>query len=212
MESTISTGKAAKLLGVSVKTLQRWEREGRLIPTARTDSNRRLYTESQIREFIGLRQPVSEPKRMVAYCRVSSAAQKPDLANQRKVLEEFVIAKGLANVEFIEEVGGGLNFKRKRFLEVTEAMGRREIKTLILAHRDRLTRFGFEWFEHFAKINGCELLVLNQERLSPEQEMVQDLMTIVHCFSSRLYGLRNYRKKLDEALKDAARPDAEPCN
>ena len=212
MESTISTGKAAKLLGVSVKTLQRWEREGRLIPIARTDSNRRLYTESQIREFIGLRQPVSEPKRMVAYCRVSRAAQKPDLANQRKVLEEFVIAKGLANVEFIEEVGGGLNFKRKRFLEVTEAMGRREIKTLILAHRDRLTRFGFEWFEHFAKINGCELLVLNQERLSPEQEMVQDLMTIVHCFSSRLYGLRNYRKKLDEALKDAARPDAEPCN
>jgi predicted site-specific integrase-resolvase len=59
--------------------------------------------------------------------------------------------------------------------------------------------------EHFAKTNGCELLVLNQERLSPEQEMVQDLMTIVHCFSSRLYGLRNYRKKLDEALKlDAA--------
>jgi predicted site-specific integrase-resolvase len=45
------------------------------------------------------------------------------------------------------------------------------------------------------------LLVLNQERLSPEQEMVQDLMTIVHCFSSRLYGLRNYKKKLKEALE-----------
>jgi len=51
----MSTGKAAKLIGVSVKTLQRWEREGRLIPVARTDSNRRLYTETQIREFIGLR-------------------------------------------------------------------------------------------------------------------------------------------------------------
>lgn len=204
MESTISTGKAAKLLGVAVKTLQRWEREGRLIPVARTDSNRRLYTEAQIREFIGLRNAVSEPTRLIAYCRVSSAAQKPDLANQRKVLEEFVVAKGLANVEFIEEVGGGLNFKRKRFLALMDEIGRREIKTLILAHRDRLTRFGFEWFEHFAEANGCEVLVLNQERLSPEQEMVQDLMTIVHCFSSRLYGLRNYRKKLDEALqKDA---------
>lgn len=205
MESTISTGKAAKLLGVSVKTIQRWEREGRLIPVARTDSNRRLYTEAQIREFIGIRNAVSEPTRVVAYCRVSSAAQKPDLANQRKVLEEFVVARGLANVEFIEEVGGGLNFKRKRFLEIMEAIGRREVKTLILAHRDRLTRFGFEWFEHFAKTNGCELLVLNQERLSPEQEMVQDLMTIVHCFSSRLYGLRNYRKKLNEALKRDAK-------
>jgi predicted site-specific integrase-resolvase len=152
-----------------------------------------------------MRNRVSEPTRLIAYCRVSSAAQKPDLANQRKVLEEFVVAKGLANVEFIEEVGSGLNFKRKHFLDIMDAIGRREVKTLILAHRDRLTRFGFEWFEHFAKSNECELLVLNQERLSPEQEMVQDLMTIVHCFSSRLYGLRNYRKKLNEALKlDAA--------
>ena len=191
-------------MGVTVKTLQRWEREGRLIPIARTDSNRRLFTELQLREFIGLRNAVAAPTRLVAYCRVSSAAQKPDLANQRKVLEEFVIARGLANVEFVEEIGGGLNFKRKRFLALMDEIGRREVKTLILAHRDRLTRFGFEWFEHFARMNGCELLVLNQERLSPEQEMVQDLMTIVHCFSSRLYGLRNYRKKLGEALKKDA--------
>jgi predicted site-specific integrase-resolvase len=202
MESTMSTGKAAKLLGVSVKTLQRWEREGRLIPVARTDSNRRLYSEAQIREFQGLRlSGGAGPTRLVAYCRVSSAAQKPDLANQRKVLEEFVVANGLANVEFVEEIGGGLNFKRKRFLTLMDEIGRHEIKTLILAHRDRLTRFGFEWFEHYAKSNGCEVLVLNQERLSPKQEMVQDLMTIVHCFSSRLYGLSNYRKKLDEALR-----------
>jgi predicted site-specific integrase-resolvase len=201
MESTISTGKAAKLLGISVKTLQRWAREGRLIPVARTDSNRRLYTETQIRELIGLRQATQAPSKLVAYCRVSSAAQKPDVANQRRVLEEFVVAKGLAGVEFIEEVGAGLNFKRKRFLALMDEIGRREIKTLIWAHRDRLTRFGFEWFEHDAKTNGCEGLVLNQERLSPEQERVQDLMSIVHGFSCRLYGLRNDRKKLDEALK-----------
>ncbi len=199
--------RAAKLLGGPVKTLQRWEREGRLIPVARTGSNRRLYTKTQLREFIGLRQAVSEPTRIVAYCRVSSAAQKPDLANQRKVLEEFVAAKGLANVEFIEEVGGGLNVKRKKFLKLMDEIGRREMKTLILAHRDRLTRFGFEWFEHYAKSHGCEVLVLNQERLSPEQEVVQDLMTIVRCFSSRLYGLRNYRKDLKEALKQDADHD-----
>ena len=155
----------------------------------------RLYTEAQIRAFIGVRAGAAEPTRIVVYCRVCSAAQKPDLVNQRRVLEDFVVARGLANAEFVEEVGGGLNFKRKRFLELMDAIGRREIKTLVLAHRDRLTRFGFEWFEHFAAANDCELLVLNQERVSPEQEMVQDLMTIVHCFSSRLYGLRNYRKK-----------------
>jgi putative resolvase len=90
MENTIGTGKAAKILGVTVKTLQRWEREKRLIPIARTTTNRRLYTLSQIRSFIGLQQTQGkEPSRIVAYCRVSSAAQKPDLINQRRVLEEF---------------------------------------------------------------------------------------------------------------------------
>ena len=206
MENTIGASKAAKLLGVTVKTLQRWEREKRLIPIARTNTNRRLYTISQIHTFIGLKQSGGrEPARIVAYCRVSSTAQKPDLINQRRVLEEFIIAKGLVNVEFIEEIGGGLNFKRKKFLMLMDEIGRREIKILILAHRDRLTRFGYEWFEHFGKVHGCDVLVLNQERLSPEQEMVQDLMTIVHCFSSRLYGLRNYRKQLNEALKQEAK-------
>jgi putative resolvase len=203
----MSTGRAARLLGVTVKTLQRWEREGRLTPLARTDSNRRLYTESQLRAFVGLRHASTEaPARIVAYCRVSSAAQRRDLVNQRRVLEEFAVARGLANVEFIEEVGGGLNFKRKRFVALMDDVANRQIKTLVLAHRDRLTRFGFEWFEHFARTHGCEVLVLNQERLSPEEEMVQDLMTIVHCFSSRLYGLRNYRKSLKAALREA-----EPC-
>src|SRR3984885_11343451 len=211
MENTLNGGKAAKLLGITVKTLQRWEREGRLIPVGRTDSHRRLYTLSQIQSFIGMRQTGNhEPTRLLAYCRVSSNAQKPDLINQRRVLEEFIVSRGLANVEFVEEIGGGLNFKRKKFLTLMEEIGRREIKILILAHRDRLTRFGFEWFEHYAKTHGCEVLVLNQERLSPEQEMVQDLMTIVHCFSSRLYGLRNYRKKLDEALKQDAKDTS--CN
>lgn len=86
-------------------------------------------------------------------------------------------------------------------------IGRREIKALILAHRDCLTRFGFEWFEHDVGGNGCEVLVLNQQRLSPEQKMVQ-AMTIVHCFLSRLYGLRNYRKKLSKVLKKDAADDS----
>ena len=198
----MSTGKAARLLGVTVKTVQRWEREGRLVPAGRTESNRRKYTESQLRAYLGQVQALKVPSRIVAYCRVSSSAQRPDLANQRAILEQFTVARGLANVEFIEEVGGGLNFSRKRFCALMDAIGRDEIAILVLAHRDRLTRFGFEWFEHYAATHGCQLLVLNQEHLSPEQEMVQDLMTIVHCFSSRLYGLRNYRKQLNKALED----------
>lgn len=200
MENTLDARKAAAILGVTVKTLQRWEREGKLIPVGRTGTNRRRYTEAQLLAHIG-RCAAPVATRTIAYCRVSSSAQRPDLANQRAVLEQFTAARGLANVEFIEEVGGGLNFQRKRFVSLMDAVGRGEVAALVLAHRDRLTRFGFEWFAHYALSHGCELMVLNQERLSPEQEMVQDLMTIVHGFSSRLYGLRNYRRKLNEALE-----------
>ncbi len=64
-------------------------------------------------------------------------------------------------MEFIEEIGGGLNFERKKFSVLMDCIGHSEVETLIVAHKDRLTRFGFEWFEHYAKVDGCELLVLN---------------------------------------------------
>lgn len=207
MKDTMTSREVADFLGVSIKSVQRWEREGRLIPTGRTPTNRRYYKRSEILRFQG-RVPVQEARRVIAYCRVSSAAQKPELVNQRRVLEEFCVSRGLAGVEFIDEIGGGLNFERKKFLAVMDSVGMGRVATLVIAHRDRLTRFGFEWFERFCRQNDCEVLVLNQERLSPEQEMVQDLMTIVHSFSSRLYGLRNYRKKLDEALKSETQGEA----
>jgi len=193
-----SVGKAAQYLGRSRSTLQRWDREGLLV-SERLPSGRRVYAQDVLDKHLG-RERLPKTRTAVAYCRVSSQAQKPDLVNQRKVLEEFCVAKALAGVEFVEEVGGGMNLRRKRFTELMDRVGKGEIGTLIVAHKDRLCRFGFEWFEHYCSVHGCALLVLNQERLSPEQEMVQDLMTVVHCFSSRLYGLRNYKKSLKEAL------------
>ena len=87
--------------------------------------------------------------------------------------------------------------RRKRFLALMDAG---EIGTLILAHKDRWTRFGYEWFERFCEQHGCEILVLTQERWSPEHEWVQDLLIVTHVVSARLDGLRNYRKSLKEAI------------
>ena len=201
MENTYNIAQAAKYLGFKVKTLQKWDREGRLIPAYRTKTNRRVYTQSQLDEFIGL-QTQDTRTRIIAYCRVSSTAQKPDLANQLEILKEYCLKSGLSDVEFISEIGGGLNFERKKFLEIMDAVERYEVKILIIAHKDRLARFGFEYFRHFLAKHNCELVILNDEKMSPEQEMVEDLMTIIHCFSSRLYGLSNYRKSLKEALKN----------
>lgn len=200
MSTNYGTGKAASYLGVSVKTLQRWDREGTL-RAERLPTGRRIYAKAKLDAYLG-RRPGQPPRRAVAYCRVSSAAQKPDMKNQRKVLEDFSAARGLAGVEFVEEIGGGLNLTRPKFAALMDAVEARHVAHLVIAHKDRLVRFGFSWFERFCAEHGCELLVLNNEQLSPEQEMVQDLLAIVHCFSARLYGLRNYRKKLNEALAE----------
>lgn len=109
MDAMLNIGAAARRLGVTVKTMQRWDRENRLVPIARSSGGRRLYAESQLTRQFG-RAAAELPRRVVAYCRVSNSAQKPDLRNQRRVLEEFAVARGLANVEFVEEIGGGLNF------------------------------------------------------------------------------------------------------
>jgi predicted site-specific integrase-resolvase len=142
----------------------------------------------------------------IVYARVSSQAQKPDLKNQKLRLEEFCTAKGLAIDEWIEEIGGGSNFKRPKFVKLLDRIMIGEVKTLVIAHKDRLVRFGFDFLKHLCSTHQCELIVMNTESLSPEREVVEDLMAITHCFSARLYGLRNYKKALKEALKDDQNP------
>lgn len=205
--NTYKAAEFAKLAGLSVKTLQRWDREDKLKPVARTPGNRRLYSQEQLNKLLN-RVPKRE-RVVVAYLRVSSQAQKPDLANQKTALEQFCIAKGIATDEWLSEIGGGLNFKRPKFTELIDRIIRGEISMLVIAHKDRLARFGYELLVHLCRTHDCQLVVLNTESLSPEQEMVQDLMTILHCFSSRLYGLRNYRKAISKALKkdDQSSPD-----
>ena len=199
--NTYSVTQFARRIGVSVKTLQRWDREGRLTPS-RSPTNRRVYTDEHLYQVLPRRR-VAE-RATVVYMRVSSQAHKSDLLNQRTVLEQFCAARGLVVTEWMSEVGGGLNFKRSQFLALVDRIVTNQVAMVVIAHKDRLMRFGFDLVAHLCLRHGCELVVMNTETLSPEQEMVQDLMTITHCFSARLSGLRNYRKALDRALKDTA--------
>jgi predicted site-specific integrase-resolvase len=198
--TTYSTGKAARLLGVTIRTLQRWDLEGKL-KARRTPTGRRFYTDEDVRRYRGSLAAPTE-RILIVYTRVSSQAQKPDLKNQKLRLEEFCSAKGLSVDEWIEEIGGGLNFKRPKFVKLFDRIIAGEIKTLVIAHKDRLARFGFDFLKHLCVVHDCELIVMNTESLSPEREMVEDLMAITHCFSARLSGLRHYKKALKEALKN----------
>lgn len=186
----------ARLIARTTNTLQRWDREG-VLKAHRTPTNRRFYTHDQLNQVLGIK----ETKRIaVSYCRVSSANQKKDLQTQQKAVADFCLNAGIAIDEAIIEIGGGLNLKRKQFIKIMTLVETRSIHTLVIAHKDRLARFGMDWFEYYLEQHDCKLIVINNEFLSPESEMVQDLMAIIHEFSTRLNGLKSCKKLIKEAI------------
>ena len=131
-----------ELLGVSVKTLQRWVREG--------------------------------------------------------ILRQFCNARGMIVDQCIEDYGSGLNYNRKKWNGLLDEVMEQKVKTIVITHKDRFIRFGYDWFERFCVKFQTTILVVNNDELSPQEELVQDIISILHVFSSRLYGLRKYKKQIEK--------------
>ena len=167
----------AELLGVSVKTLQRWDREG-ILKAYRSPTDRRYYTYDQYLQFKGLKS-VNDTRKSVIYARVSTKNQKDDLKNQISFLRQFANARGIIVDACIEDYGSGLNYNRKYWNELLDEVMEGKVKTIIIANKDRFIRFGFEWFEKFCRKFNTEILVVNNEGLSPHEELVQDIVSSI---------------------------------
>ena len=139
-------------------------------------------------------------RKVIIYTRVSTNNQKDNLLNQVNFLQNFINANGIIVDEIIQDIGSGLNYKRKKWNELLDEVMENKIDMIIVSNKDRFIRFGFEWFESFADRHGCKIIIMNQESLSPTEEVTQDLLAIIHCFSSRLYGLRKYKDKVKELV------------
>lgn len=186
----------AELLGVSVKTLQRWDRDG-VLKAHRTPTDRRYYTYDQYLQFKGI-EGTSEAKETVIYARVSTRNQKDDLKNQVEFLKTFCNARGMIVDRCIEDFGSGLNYNRKLWNQLLDDVMGQKVKTIVISSKDRFIRFGFDWYERFCEKFGTEILIVNNEALSPNEELVQDIVSILHVFSCRLYGLRKYKRQIKE--------------
>jgi len=187
----VTPKEAAKILGVHVSSLRRWENEGKL-KAIRTPGGQRRFILGEIEKVAGMPRTI----RTVCYGRVSTHSQQDDLQRQLEHLRQRYPVS-----EIVSETGSGLNFKRKKFLAILERIIDGDIQRLVVAHPDRLVRFGFELVKWLCTKFECELVVLNDRKLSPEQELVQDMLSIIHCFSSRLYGLRKYKSTIKEELQ-----------
>ena len=204
MPRFFKVGEAAKYVGRSVRRMQELDRTGELI-AHRTETGRRYYTQEQLDAWLGLT-PSSPQKKTVAYARVSNYQQKDDLQNQMDFIVQYANGAGLILDERISDIGSGMNYDRPKWNKLLKDVEAGLIGQIIVTYKDRFTRFGFDWYDRFCHDHGCEITVLNNPVTSPDEEMTEDLISIIHVFSCRLYGLRRYKTKME---KDPALPKAE---
>lgn len=193
---------ASKLLGVHQRTLYQWEEKG-LIKTIRTPGGKRLYG---VEEFIKQKECENDVdciknldelnelqgKLNLSYVRVSSKAQKDDLERQKKL----IISK-YPNHKMIMDIGSGINFDRPGIKKIIELAIGGKINELVIAYKDRLTRFGYELIEDFITdySKGKIIIMHKKDDLEPEEELVKDVLQLMNVFVAKMNGLRKYKNK-----------------
>ena len=185
-------------IGVSEQTLRNWDNSGKLV-AKRTKGNHRFYTEDDYNKYMGISS--QNQRKSYIYARVSTRNQKDDLENQINFLKQYTNAKGIIVDDCLTDIGSGMNYKRKEWNELLDLVMQNKVDNIYISYKDRFVRFGFEWFEQLCKKHQTNLIVVNDESTSPEQEVVEDLIAIIHVFSCRVYGLRKYKKKVGDEFK-----------
>lgn len=190
----LSIGETAKLLGVSVSTLRRWECEGKLLPAYRTVGGHRRYLWQDIQQFCGQFAP--ELRKTIAYARVSSHDQKDDLERQAQRLEQYCTEQRFERVEILKDLGSGLNYHKKQFKQLLRMIALGQVAHLILTHKDRLLRFGAEIIFQLCHIHQTNVTILEQDHeLNLEKCLVTDVIELMTVFSARLHGSRSHKNK-----------------
>lgn len=195
----LSIGAAAMLLGVSISTLRRWEKEGSFLANHRTCGGHRRYSKSQIKEYFGELSDTGQAAKAVCYARVSSHDQKKDLETQKAKLEDFA-KKHFSEFELISDLGSGLNYKKPGLKRLLKLIQEEKFTHLILNHKDRLLRFGSEMVFSLCRQKSIEVIILeDSEEKSFEVELSCDVIELMTVFSARLYGRRSHQNRRRKA-------------
>lgn len=201
MDRFLNIGQAAKLCGVSVKTLRRWEQSGKITPIYTAGGHRR-YELAQLRP--NFQATLLDTRKTIAYARVSSHDQKDDLERQKQVLELYCASQGW-QYEIIADLGSGMNYHKKGLKRLLNQIIDDDVGRLVLTHKDRLLRFGAELVFSICEIKNVQVVIINQgEDTSFEEDLAKDVLEIITVFSARLYDSRSRKnQKLLESVKQA---------
>lgn len=193
-----SISKFAKMVGVHPETLRRWDASRKLIPNK--VGKLRRYDDSHL-QIVKNQTVTQEVKTNILYLRESTKQQRSSLVEQETKAKEFCIAGGIRIDKVYSEYGSAMNYNRPKLKCLISDLVSGNTNTLVIFYKDRLVRFGFEFFEHLSEIFGFKIIVIDnsESNKSKEKEFADDLISIIHYFSMKLYGSRSYKKKIQKA-------------
>ena len=198
MGKILKIGEAAKYLNVSIDTLRKWDKYNKLKPLETAGGHRRYDTDT-LDDFIGKKKKDLEETYIICatYARVSSNEQnqKGDLDRQSQRLSEYCAKKGLLVTYIIKDVGSGLNDNRSGFNKLTELIIQKKVNKLVVEHKDRLTRFQFNFIKKMFESYGCEVVVINDIDVYSEEELATDIISLMASFSGKFYGRRSAERR-----------------
>lgn len=192
-ESDYVSGKVAKeFLKVSDNTLRKWANTGKIDFIRNGGKGKRFYNINSILTSSNDEFKTSNIKRTVCYCRVGTIHQKDDLQRQKEVMREEY-----PNAYIVEDIGSGINWKRKGLQSLIQQVKSGRVDKVIIAYKDRLCRFAYELIEYFFSLYQTELVVLNssKEESNSDNELADDILSIIHVFSCKKMGKRKYKRK-----------------
>jgi len=182
----------SKLIGVTQQTLLQWANDGKL-QVQKTNGGHRRYVYA---DLTNASEDRGSERKQYIYARVSSAKQQKDLQRQIAFLQA-----SYPTYEVIQDIGSGINFRRRGLMSLLERVFEGNVSKVVVAHRDRLTRFGFELFEYIFTRFGVSIEVLSDDDIKePHTELAKDLLSIVTVFSARYYGSRAYSDMQEDSI------------
>lgn len=197
---------ALNILGVTRATLCKYVKEG-VIKVTKKGNGYYDYDDDSVYAFIGQKKHKHNDK-IISYSRVSTQNQKSQLKEQTQRIYNSCTSRGLTIDEQIEDIKSGMSFDRTGFDKLCQEIIKGNVKLVVIENKDRLVRFGFEMFEKFFKYFGTTILVLNNDDFNKtyEQELTEDLISIIHYFSMKSYShsckLNKLRKELESNEKE----------
>ena len=184
----------ARKVGVSYYTARRWFHAGQ-ISGYQAPSGTIIVTEGSEPEV----QVVANlPQQVAVYGRVSAAENKANLESQIQRLLDYCAARGYQLTYIIKEIGSGVNDSRPKLLKL---LTNPEVSLIVVEHKDRLTRFGFNYIEQLLVIQGRRIEVINQAE-NGKDDLIQDFASIVTSFCARLYGQRRCKRKTERIIAE----------